>query len=269
MPQSVMPSKTVQIAQNFANAYHSYPHTAQVQAVIADELLTALQNTVPDLKPKTVLEIGCGTGLLTQKFCQNYQADTLYLNDLYDKIRENPVQTNADKRFLIGDIETLDLANVLTTSPNLVLSSSCVQWLDDLPALCRRLYDVMSDDGVFAFSSFLPDNLKEIKALTGQGLNYLSMNELDRAVSGAKFKIMSLFDKTYTLYFDSPKAVLRHIKQTGVVLPNGDNGAGRFVWNKAKLSAFNQAYHDNYAIQDGDVWRYPLTYRAVFVVGGK
>lgn len=264
-------SNTHKIAQNFANAYHSYNQSAAVQALIVDELLCALRQICPQLNPKVALEIGCGTGLLTQKFCQTYQVDTLYLNDLYDKIKQNALDLPLDVRFLIGDIETLDLANILTTSPDLVLSSSCVQWLEDLPKLCDRLYNVMTDDGILAVSSFLPDNLKEIKTLTGQGLTYLSVNELNEILKKSGFKILTLFEKTYTLYFDSPKAVLRHIKQTGVALPNAQHKSARFVWTKETLSAFYQAYHDHYALQDvqNNAWKYPLTYQAVFVVGQK
>lgn len=267
--------KTQQIAKNFASAYHSYHQNAKVQALIVDELLCALCQACPQLNPKVALEIGCGTGLLTQKFCQTYQVDTLYLNDLYDKIKQNAVDLPFDVRFLIGDIEMLDLANILTKSPDLVLSSSCVQWLEDLPKLCVRLYNVMADDGVLAVSSFLPDNLKEIKTLTGQGLTYLSVNELYKILKKSGFTILTLFEKTYTLYFDSPKAVLRHIKQTGVALPNAKPNAQhkseRFVWTKETLSAFCQAYHDRYALQDiqNNAWRYPLTYQAVFVIGQK
>ena len=56
-----------------------------------------------------LLEIGVGSGLLTDALFENFSVDTLYLNDLYDNIQTNALPKDIDANYLIGDIGMIDL----------------------------------------------------------------------------------------------------------------------------------------------------------------
>lgn len=232
------------VAQNFAKAHATYRHCAIVQTKMCHTLI----NMLPPIHPKQVLEIGSGAGNLTDIYAHRWQIETLYLNDLYDTCPTVKAQ------LLIGDIEALDLPCNL----DLVISGSAFQWIKDLPALFGRIYRSLKSGGVLAFSSFGQDNLFQIKELTGIGLDYYGLDELVVMVEMAGFGLMEACEKRQTLYFDHPKDILRHIKQTGVSLSKAQ-------WTRSTLNAFYADYHANFATDKG----YPISYHPVFVVAKK
>lgn len=57
--------------------------------------------------------------------------------------------------------------------------------------------------------------MHEIRQLTGHGLDYLSVEEL-QALLSPHFDILHAEEEVVTLPFPTPQAVLKHLKQTGV-----------------------------------------------------
>lgn len=240
------------IAHNFKKAHATYDQSALVQHQMCQHLITLIQTRLPDASPKSILEIGCGVGNLTKLYHPLWQIDELYLNDLYD------VHSAIDRaEFIIGDIEHIDLPRV-----DMVLSSSALQWMKDLPTLCHRIHHALSDASTFAFATFGQDNLHEMKTLTGIGLDYHSLDDIIQMLSKAGFDVIHTEQTPYTLYFDQPKQILRHIKETGV-------SVGSVGWTKSSLAQFYENYRKKFAIFNDGKWRYPLTYDAIYVVAVK
>ncbi|WP_323841157.1 MULTISPECIES: methyltransferase domain-containing protein [unclassified Moraxella] len=242
------------VAKNFAKAYLSYDKNAIIQQKICQELIQRL----PNISPSSVLEIGCGTGSLTNLYAQRWQLDKLYLSDLHDSVKDNLVYCPTE--YLIGNIEHLPLPKI-----DVVLSSSALQWIKNLPSLMARIHHALHDGGIFAFSSFGMDNLKEIRSLTGKGLDYHALDDIKFMLKQAGFKVMYACQRYHTLNFTHPKDVLHHIKDTGVSVGGG-------VWNKSSLQTFYDDYHQRFAIhQEGkeNRWLYPLTYDALILVAKK
>lgn len=238
---------TEQIAQNFAKAHATYGKSAIIQQQMCQRLLD-MMSALPDFfRPKSVLEIGCGVGTLTKIYTERWQFDKIYLNDLYD------VKPNVQAELMIGDIERLDLPTV-----DMVLSSSALQWMKDLPRLFDKVHQALTHQGVFAFASFGQSNLKEIKTLTGVGLEYYDLNELIMMLKASGFHIVTTHQSMEVLYFSDAKEVLRHIKETGV-------SVGGKAWTKSSLRSFYDDYHAIFATDKG----YPLSYDTLFVVAIK
>ncbi|AKG16452.1 malonyl-ACP O-methyltransferase BioC [Moraxella bovoculi] len=240
------------IAHNFKKAHATYDQSALVQHQMCQHLITLIQTRLPDASPKSILEIGCGVGNLTKLYHPLWQIDELYLNDLYD------VHSAIDRaKLIIGDIEHIDLPRV-----DMALSSSALQWVKDLPTLCHRIHHALSDASTFAFATFGQDNLHEMKTLTGIGLDYHSLDDIIQMLSEAGFDVIHTEQTPYTLYFDQPKQILRHIKETGV-------SVGSVGWTKSSLAQFYENYRKKFAIFNDGKWRYPLTYDAIYVVAVK
>lgn len=66
--------------------------------------------------------------------------------------------------------------------------------------------------------------MHEIRQLTGHGLDYLSVEEL-QALLSPHFDILHAEEEVVTLPFPTPQAVLKHLKQTGVT--GTEKGYGR------------------------------------------
>lgn len=238
------------VAQRFAKAGQSYVEHAVVQKKISAQLFEYLKQYCPQSLP-SVLEIGCGSGNLTYLFQKHFQFNQLFLNDLYEDVDQH-FSTIQNIAWLIGDIEQLKLPSGL----NAVVSSSALQWMTDLPALLQRIYDALKPKGYLGFSTFGENNLIEIKQLTGQGLNYYSLEALQQQLQENGFEILLIQQAYKQAYFDHPKSVLQHLKATGVTAT-----AKSHRWTKQSLQQF---YSDYQQFHDEQGFR--LTYHPIYVI---
>ena len=238
------------VAQRFAKAGQSYIEQAVVQKQISAQLFEYLKMYCPQSLP-SVLEIGCGSGNLTHLFHSYFQVDQLFLNDLYADVEQH-FSTIQNIAWLIGDIEQLTLPQSLDA----VISSSALQWMTDLPTLLHRIHDALKPNAYFGFSTFGSDNLTEIKQLTGQGLNYISLEFLKRQLEQQNFEVLFIEQEVKQIYFDHPKSVLQHLKATGVTAT-----AKSHRWTKQSLQQFYLDYQQFYGEQG-----FSLTYHPIYVI---
>ena len=238
------------VAQRFAKAGQSYVEHAVVQKQISAQLFEYLKVYCPQ-NLASVLEIGCGSGNLTHLFHSYFQVDQLFLNDLYEDVDQH-FSTIENIAWLIGDIEQLHLPQSLDA----VISSSALQWMTDLPTLLHRIHDALKPNAYFGFSTFGSDNLTEIKQLTGQGLNYISLEFLKRQLEQQNFEVLLIEQEVKQIYFDHPKAVLQHLKATGVTAT-----AKSHRWTKQSLQQFYSDYQQFY-----DEQGFRLTYHPIYVI---
>ncbi|MCG9512701.1 malonyl-ACP O-methyltransferase BioC [Acinetobacter pittii] len=237
------------VAQRFAKAGQSYSEHAVVQKQICQNLTRLLQQFCPRTMSR-VFEIGCGSGNLTRLITASFQIEELILNDLYTDVQEH-FNSHESLKWLIGDVETLDFPQQL----DMIVSGSALQWMQDLPRLLEHCTASLVDQGWLCFSTFGPKNLFEIKELTGQGLSYWSIENWNRALTQAGFEILHLSESETQLYFDSPKAVLQHLKATGVT------ATAQHRWTKQTLQQFYQDY-DRFKHAEG----YSLTYHPIYCI---
>lgn len=276
MTKSALSSNPNKIAQRFCKAHQSYRTHATVQAKMARQLIASLKmvkakmvkacNTKnTDMQPCQVkqhkhisrlLEIGVGSGLLTDALFEHFSVDTLYLNDLYDNIQTNALPKDVDANYLIGDIGMIDLPKTLDG----VISSSALQWIYPPDVLFKRVFQTLTAGGFFAASTFVEGNLSEIQALTGRGLPYDTPKQLMVRLNQAGFMIDEFKADEQVLYFDSPMAVLRHLKATGVTAV----GTEQACWSKQSLAKFCQNYQQFHTDAG-----YTLTYRPLLFVAHK
>jgi len=244
------------IKLRFEQAAATYEQQATVQSRVAIRLLRLLDEVVAGFQPADVLEIGCCTGLLTEKTLTRFPGiDHFTLCDLVASFEQRVcrrIGIHAEKiTFLAGDIETLPLPEHY----DLVISSSTLHWMYDLPALCNKLHRHLYPGGVFAFSLYGKENLHEIREITGMGLTYRSLEQL-RTVVEERFHILAAEEARETLWYPTPIAILQHLRATGV------NSIGQQAWTRRQVSDFVASYQRRFA--DGQGVR--LTYHPMFFV---
>jgi len=251
-----MPDKKI-IQRRFAGAAATYDRQAVIQQRVAERLLALLDKNSP-LPPKRLLEIGCSTGILTSMLARRYRGlEALYVNDLVPEFNSLVREKTGDEVnfvFLPGDIESIALPPNL----DLIISSSTFHWLSDLPALLDRLHDRMSSESTLCFSMYSTGNLHEVREITGIGLDYYSVADLEKVVGGT-FKVLTCEEELLTFHFADPKALLDHLRQTGV------NALDATFWTRSRLNDFIRQYTDRFGGPDGVV----LTYHPVYCVAGK
>jgi len=244
-----------QVALRFAQAGQSYVEHAIVQKQIAQHLFDLIQQYCP-AHLNHVLEIGCGSGNLSHLLLHHLKVKHLVLNDLYAEIQQH-FPPHSKIEYLIGDIERLEFPQHL----DLITSSSALQWVQNLEGIFQKAFHSLKPDAYFCFSTFGQQNLQEIKALTGQGLDYLNIETIQDLLERNGFEILQISEQTVHLNFKYPKQVLQHLKATGVTAT-----ASNFRWMKQSLVDFYQAYQQfSYRDESGQA-QFPLTYHPIYCI---
>lgn len=202
------------------------------------------------------MEIGVGTGFLTSHLARLFPDAEWYLNDISESSREF-LNNNAplNSTFLCGDAEDMEFPGNL----DLIASASTVQWFDDMPGFVSRAAEATNPGGWLVLSTFGPDNFREIRETTGEGLDYYTLAELCGIFEAAGYEVSSCTEYTRALSFASPLDVLRHIKATGV------NSLVRTHWGPRQLAAFDDKYRAAHSVEGG----VELTYHPILLVTKK
>ncbi len=245
------------VADSFRASGATYEDKATVQKEISRQLVRLLQE-YDSINATRVLEIGCCTGILTDLLVESFPVNTIYLNDIVREFCIKAASRVAGRvsraEGLPGDIEKC----VLPEDLGLVISSATFQWMADLKTLFRKIHHVLEARGYLVFSIFGPGTMGEISALTGRSLSYHSLEELT-AMLQDDFRICLLKSETRVLHFSTVRAVLHHIRETGV------GGLGRSRWMVGRFKEFERRYKSRFATERG----VPVTYASNFVVAQK
>ncbi len=242
------------VRSSFGKHLFSYTQHAVVQASMAEELAWKLHNAHPGAFQR-VFEIGCGSGVLTTAFLKRFPVEAYFANDLVEECRHEVaaiVKHHKDTVFDFagGDIEQIP---AFPEKLDVIISNATFQWLTNLPTFFQRLKQALRPGAFLAFSTFGPENLHEIRRLTGVGLDYMPRDDL-YALLTRHFEVLSCEELVMSLPFRSPLSVLRHMRLTGVT------GVEKRSWTKSGLREFEQQYW----AQFGENEEVPLTYHPIW-----
>jgi malonyl-ACP O-methyltransferase BioC len=238
------------VQKGFVKSVQTYRKHAIVQEAIAARLINELQKLGNHSFSK-VLEIGCGPGVLTEKFFRHFTADQYFANDIVNEYKSVLHQLNPKIEFFGADIENTELPQNL----DLIISSSTFQWFSDLEQFLQKAHQALHPDSYLVFSTFGPDNYREIKEVKGKGLQYLSFGKHEKILS-QHFDITWSEKESIKRFFKSPLGVLHHMKLTGV------NGIPGKAWTKSDLQKFEEDYIDLF----GNDLGVPLTYQPLYFI---
>jgi malonyl-CoA O-methyltransferase len=243
------------VRERFAKALDTYREHAVIQREMAQTLADLIAGIVPSRQFSRVLEVGSGSGALTEALLSRCGIETYIANDLVAE-SGNFIEAEASKSqvsrftFLAGDIETVD---DLPAELDLVASNATLQWLSDIEGFFRRMAFSLKPGGILAFSTFSAGNMGEIAVIEKAGLAYPSLVDLE-ALAGRFFEPLVLREERKRVVFSTPDEVLRHIRKTGV------NGLFRRSWTRGNYQRFLCRYREAYSCEDGVY----LTYTPVY-----
>ncbi len=243
------------VRRRFGRSLGTYNEAADVQRVMAETLLDVFTLATLERQFAEIVELGCGGGLLTDLIAERFDFAQLTLIDLVPECgalyRGRPAT-----RFLAGDIETMELPE-----GDLYLSNAVFQWTADPGRLFGRIAEKLGEGGFLAFTSFGPETLREISALTGGGLAYRTGKELTNLLEANGFEVLAAREELLTEEFASPLDMLKSLKATGVTAV-----APAARWTRRKLADFCEAYTGKFRLENGNC---PLTYHPIALVAQK
>ena len=244
----------------FDRASAGYEAAAGLQARVSAELLERLSAFT--FAPRVVLDLGAGTGRVTRELQRRYpRALVIALDIAPGMLREARRHQGLWRRFarVCADAHSLPLA---AGSIDLVFSSLMLQWCEPGAALAE-VRRVLKPTGFFAFSTFGPDTLKELRAAWAQadGLThvnrFLDMHDVGDALTRSGLAEPVLDVDRIELGYPDPLALMRDLKAIGA--HNVTAGRPRTLLGRARLKRMSDAYE---ALRRGATL--PATYEVIY-----
>ncbi len=156
------------IARAFSKQAQAYHQHAHIQKQASHTLCTFFPppHSIP-LKP--ILEIGCGTGFVTQNLLETYKEHPLVITDLAEGMLRF-CQENLRSKLLTAkravNFRILDGEHLTGGPYSMIISGMTFQWFIDLPKALSRLYASLEKGGVLLFSYLENKSFAEWKQMT-------------------------------------------------------------------------------------------------------
>lgn len=249
------------VRASFDRASATYESSAGLQGQVAQELLGRLDSF--GLEPRVVLDLGAGTGRITRELKRRYPRATVIALDLAPgMLREANRHQMLWRRFerVCGDAQRLPLAGA---SVDLVFSSLMLQWCEPLDAAFTEVRRVLKAGGFFAFSTFGPATLGELRSAWAQadGHNhvnhFIDMHDVGSALMRAGLSEPVLDVDRIELDYPDARTLMRDLKCIGA--HNVTAGRPRALTGRARLARMEQAY-EAYR-REGSL---PATYEVIY-----
>jgi malonyl-CoA O-methyltransferase len=249
------------IRESFDRASGQYDAAAVLQARVADELLERL--AFFKFQPQVVVDLGSGTGRGTEQLKNRYRRALVVALDMAPgMLREARRRLRLFRRFerVCADAMRLPFAD---SSIDVVYSSLMLQWCDPLDIAFSEIRRVLKPEGFFAFSTFGPDTLKELRAAWADVDEYnhvnqfVDMHDVGEALGRAGLIEPVLDVDRIQLTYADTLSLMRDLKTIGA--HNVTAGRPRALMGRSRLTRLQAAYEK--FRQDG---RLPATYEVVY-----
>ncbi len=212
------------VRRSFDRAAATYDAAAVLQHEVCRrslERLDFIRHT-----PARILDAGSGTGNAWRGLAARYPRARLVALDLAPgMLRQASAAVAWHQRLLrrapatiCGDLEQLPLA---TACIDLAWSNLALQWVNALPQAFNEMRRVLAPGGLFMFTTFGPDTLKELRAAQSgtDGHTHVSgftdMHDIGDMLVQAGFADPVIDMETFTLTYPDVKSLMRDLKAIG------------------------------------------------------
>lgn len=199
------------VIRAFDRGAATYDQVADIQKKAVLHLAANLSH----VKPNRILEIGCGTGLLSRHLIHLFPEAHIALTDISPAMlatcsRQFSLNPNVAVFFLDGEGMTVD------HSVDLIISSMTLHWFSDVTKSMETIFNQLRPGQQFIFSLLGKNSFKEWQAICDSfsilsgTLSFPSHTALQEKFPTLKMKIENHIQPYDTLY-----AFLTHLKQLG------------------------------------------------------
>ena len=248
------------VARQFNRASSTYDCHADVQRVMANQLLCSLGSRPGELK--SVLELGCGTGYLTAKLAEAFPAARITAVDLAPemvKVARHKVRAPSVE-FLVADAE------VHRWEPNsfdVIASNATVQWFESTEGAMRSLAEALRVGGLMLHSTFGPGTFQELNTVLDEiegpqvrGLSLASPNRWEAILRAAGLRGVGCRQSMVTRHYPGLLYFLQAVKGSGASFEPNRNPAR---WSRYRtLKEVVRRYEERFSSPEGVIVTYEL-----------
>lgn len=245
------PFKT-SIQQAFDQSAPHYHEAANVQRQCAERLIASLKPWINILPPGPVLEIGCGTGFLTDGLVDLLPDRQMLITDLSSNMVDICERRYLEKHPGQNGVafSTLDAEdpNAIDRKYALITHNFAAQWFRDTAYSMGGLLDKLRPGGIMLAALPGNDSFPEWKLaseVAGVPFTANKMPETEELV--VKLSMgphqVDYYEDTVTDTFDSALDFFRHLKTIGAHTDTSENALDRAQF-KALIDAWNSISRD-------------------------
>ena len=248
-----------------ASADH-YDEVAVLQREVASRLLERL--ALLKMQPRTILDLGSGTGHCSDALGQRYPKARIVALDLSEAMLRHTrrrfsrwARFRRQHGFVAGDAEELPFAD---DSFDMLFSNLTVQWSMDLEKTFNEFRRVLKPGGVLFFTTLGPDTLKELRASWAavdrrvHVNTFLDLHDVGDAMLHARLAEPVLDMEHITLTYRDSMTLMHDLKALGA--HNINPGRSQGLTGPRKLKAVIDAYEHFRQADD----LLPATYEVVY-----
>ncbi len=250
------------IRNAFDRAGADYEAAAVLQARVSDELVDRL--AFFSLEPRTVLDLGAGTGRAAAALKREYPNAAVVALDFAPGMLRQAERYLAvgESRFerVCADALRLPFGEA---SADIIFSSLMLQWCDDLLIAFREVRRVLKPGGLFIFATFGPDTLIELREAWAAADHCVHVNRFvdvhnvgDAAMRAGLSEPVLDVERVQLTYADV-RSLMRDLKTIGA--HNVATGRARGLTTPARLRRVESAYELH-----RESGRLPATYEVVY-----
>ena len=254
------------IQRRFSAAAHTYHEHASVQQTIGERLAEMIDH---DFEPSAILEIGCGTGVLTRLLLDVFPGTPICAVDLSDRMIEQARRYCGFTRRV--EWCTADAAGFAADRKfSLIISNCALHWVVPIERAFLNLAPQLEPGGQLICSVMLNGTLQELhdtrlhvaprKKPRGQ---LPSENEVMEAITKSSLDILKAKIEPFEIAYNSAQTFLRAIHDQG--LTGGTYSSAQHPLTRGELELLCRLYEKNYSTLGG----VRATYRAGFFIARK
>ncbi|MCB0346030.1 MAG: methyltransferase domain-containing protein [Bdellovibrionales bacterium] len=241
------------VKARFSKAARSYEKHADVQQRVADRLVSLFQLDPP---PTRILDVGCGTGILTSRLVDRFPDAEIVAVDISDEmIDQAQLRSFADKvEWVVSDVLKFDDRQRF----DLVTSSSTIQWVLPHSELFEHLYNLISPGGRLFFSMMVTGTLTELhslrRTLFPEKLPATELSEMSvvkRTLEQAGFSVLWRKTMREDARYEDALAFFRSLHELGIT--GGHLSNSGVLLNRRELTRLIAEYQKRYGLDKGEV----------------
>lgn len=229
----------------FGRAASSYEAAAVLQREVEARLLEQL-DYLDDRVPSVLLDVGAGPGRASAAMRKRYPRSRVLALDLaLPMLRQAGRRSGWWRPFdrVCADAARLPLAE---NSVEVIFSSLCLQWAQDLPATLAEFRRVLRPDGLLLFSTFGPgtlDELREAFSTVDEAPHvspFLPIQAVGDALLQAGFRDPVVDTDSFTLTYPDLATLMRELRAIGGT--NALEQRRRSLTGRSRFRAAAEAY---------------------------
>ncbi len=249
------------VRQAFDGAAQTYDAAAVLQREVCWRLLEKLD--IVRLKPAMILDLGAGTGQAIDGLQKRFHKAHVVAMDISEKMLLQSAKRGSFFRkpsLLCADVSALPLAD---NSIDLVFSSLSLQWCNDLNLAMSEVLRILKPGGLFVFSTFGPDTLKELRISWQQIDNrthvndFPDMHDVGDALLQLRYAEPVMESEIITVNYSRVDDLMLDLKNIGANVTSDDHRQGLTTRNM--LQQVRQTY-EQFRTAEGLPASYEITY---------